>query len=106
MSHETHAHHEHDAKPVVQFNAGIYFVLILAGLFLASIAFVKSMSHSEGGHGAHETEATHEGHEGGAATHEATEGHEGHAAGTEAQGHEEHAAPAAPEAHHEEAAHH
>jgi len=96
MSHETHAHHEHDAKPVVQFKAGIYFVLILAGLFLASIAFVKSMSSDEGGHGAH-TEATHGEHEGAAATHEATEEHAAHEAApaTEAHGEAGHEAPAA-----------
>lgn len=106
MSHDTHEHHHHDAhndKPVIPFKAGIYFVLILAGLFLASISFVKVMSHDEGGHDAHgggnHTEAP--------AHHEGTGAHE--AAAPHEEGHE--AAPAhgeapaathetAPEAHH------
>lgn len=70
MSHDTHDHHHHDhhhdnhnEKPVVQFKTGIIFPLMLIGLFLASIAFVQSMNHSESGHGeAHANqhhEATH-----------------------------------------------
>lgn len=80
MSHDTHGHHHEpqNEKPVIAFKAGLYFVLILAGLFIASIAFVKSMSHDEGGaHGGHHTEATgHGGHE--------ANGHEGAGHGTEA----------------------
>jgi hypothetical protein len=95
MSHDTHEHHHetsHD-KPVLEFKSAFYFVIILAGLFIASIGFVKSMSHNEGGHDAHGAqhseavghEATH-----GEATHEAAPMHEEHAA----TGHDEEAAPA------------
>lgn len=85
MSHDTHQHHETpNEKPTLQFQSAFYFVIIIAGLFIATIAFVKSMSHDEGGHGAHAsghaTEATHESHE--------------------AAGAEHHEAPAAEEAHH------
>lgn len=96
MSHDTHGHEHHSANdnPSVAFKSAFYFVIILAGLFVAAIGFVKSMSHDEGGHvAAHGTEqhATHEGH--GEATHEEHN----------AMKHEEHqeAAPA----HEEEAKH-
>jgi hypothetical protein len=98
MSHDTHEHHHesHNDKPVLEFKSAFYFVIILAGLFIAAIGFVKSMSHDEGGHDAHgaqHTETTH-GHDG-AATHKeagnaAEPTHEGHA---EAE-HKEEAAPA------------
>jgi hypothetical protein len=73
MSHDNHNHHHdtHNDKPTVEFKSAFYFVIILAGLFLASISFVKSMSHDEaghGGHGAQHSEATS--HD--AATHETT----------------------------------
>ena len=104
MSHDTHGHHHdtHNDKPVVEFKSAFYFVLILAGLFIASIAFIKSMSHNEGGHEAHgaaHTEAGHAEHQD--AHHEATEHeataptHHDSAAHAEAEHHEE----AAPEHH-------
>ena len=72
MSHDTHGHH-HDTpndKPIIEFKSAFYFVLILAGLFIASMAFVKSMSHSEGGgheaHGAAHSDAGHAAHQEGA----------------------------------------
>ncbi len=86
MSHDTHQHHETpNEKPTLQFQSAFYFVIIIAGLFIATMAFIKSMSHDEGGgHGAHAsghaTEATHESHE--------------------AAGAEHHEAPATEEAHH------
>lgn len=66
MSHDTHNHHDnHNDKPEVQFKTGIIFPIMLIALFLASIAFVQSMSHNDSGHGdGHGTphkEATHEG---------------------------------------------
>lgn len=75
MSHDNHGHHHetHNDKPTVEFKSAFYFVIILAGLFLASIGFVQSMSHDEGGHGAHGAQhseaASHETHDA-AATHE------------------------------------
>lgn len=101
--HNNHGHHHHDAeadKPVIAFRSAFYFVLILAGLFVCSIAFIKSMSGGhEAGHGAHQ--ATEAGHGG---THEAAQGTEAHDApateahhGAEAEAHEE---PAPAEAHH------
>lgn len=92
MSHDTHEHHHetHNDKPVLEFNSAFYFVIILAGLFIASIGFVKSMSHDEGGHGAQHTEAAGHGHDA-AATHEETK-HEATPA-HEAE-HKEEAAPA------------
>ncbi len=72
MSHDNHNHHHetHNDKPTVEFKSAFYFVIILAGLFLASISFVQSMSHDEaghGGHGAQHSEAT---------SHDAAAGHE------------------------------
>lgn len=77
MSHDTHGHQHdtHNDNPSVQFNSAFYFVIILAGLFLAAMAFIKSMSHTEEGHGAahaqHTEAPAHEGHAS-EATHEAT----------------------------------
>ena len=76
-THDTHGHHHdtHNDKPVVEFKAAFYFVLILAGLFVAGIGFVKSMS------GSHETHTEAAGHnEHGAATHEATSEDHSHGA--------------------------
>lgn len=58
MSHDTHNHHQAgDDKPVLQFRTGISLVLILAGLFLAGIAFAKAMGgDEENEHGEHHTE--------------------------------------------------
>jgi hypothetical protein len=101
--HNNHGHHHHDAeatKPVIAFRAAFYFVLILAGLFICSIAFIQSMSGGhEGGHGAHQ--ATEAGHGGG---HEAAHGTEAaeehHEAGAAHEGTEAHEDPAPAEAHH------
>jgi len=56
MSHETH-HHTTDNTPKTSYNSAFWFVLILAGLFIAAVNFVNVMGHDEGGgHGAiHET---------------------------------------------------
>jgi hypothetical protein len=93
MSHDNHGHHHdtHNDKPNVEFKSAFYFVIILAGLFLASISFVQSMSHDEaghdGGHGAqhseaasHNSAATHE-----TTTHEAAKNEESK---NETEGHE------------------
>lgn len=103
MSHDTHEHH-HPAgndKPVVEFKSAFYFVLILAGLFIATIGFIKSMSHDEGGHGEHSaqhTEAAGHGHDA-AATHEEAK-HEATSAHDAAHGEAEHKEEAAPAEHH------
>ena len=91
MSHDTHNHHDtQNDKPVIAFKSAFYFVIMIAGLFIATIGFVKSMSHDEGGHDAH-----------GAAHSEAAHGtHEEHA--TEATQQELHGEKAE---HHEEAEH-
>lgn len=104
--HNNHGHHHHDAeadKPVIAFKSAFYFVLILAGLFICSIAFIKSMSGGhEGGHGEHQaTEASHGGGHGDAHGTEAQDAEAHH--GTEADAHESgeaHEAPAPAEAHH------
>lgn len=54
MSHETH--HPSDKTPKTSSSSAFWFVLILAGLFVAAVNFVNVMGHDEGGgHG-----ATHE----------------------------------------------
>ncbi len=100
MSHDTHNHHQpHNDKPVLEFKAGIFFVFILVGLFLAGIAFAKAMGgDEENGHGsAHHTEAAT--HEAGVTTHEADK-HEEHNTTTTPieEGHAHDATPA--EQHH------
>ncbi len=53
MSHETH-HHHHQADPRptrTPFIASFWFVIILVGLFIAAVNFVKVMGHDDGGHG-------------------------------------------------------
>src|ERR1044071_6189905 len=71
--HGTHHHHEgeHHAEPKskTSFSASFWFVLILVGLFIASVNFVSVMGHEEGGH-----EAATEQH--GGSKHEAA-GHSG-----------------------------
>jgi hypothetical protein len=95
MSHDLHGHHHenHNEKPIIEFKSAFYFVIILAGLFIATIGFVKSMSHDEGGHDAHgaqHTEATEHGHDG-----TSSEAAPAHDAPTEAEHKKEEAAPAA-----------
>lgn len=68
--HDTHGTH-HDVSDRTQsrtsFASAFFFVVILAGLFIAAVNFVKVMGHDdEGGHGTeHSTEHT-------VPTHEAT----------------------------------
>lgn len=67
MSHEAHHdthHHVEDPKPTTSFRSAFWFVLILAGLFVAAVNFVDVMGHDEEGHGGgHATEhATGTGH--------------------------------------------
>jgi hypothetical protein len=106
MSHEAHHDTHHtpaDTKPNTSYYAAFWFVVIIAGLFVAAVNFVNVMSNDdEGGHGAggHATEHTTE--HGGAATHEATPAHATEAQGTE---HAE-AAPTADTTHAHEAASH
>ncbi len=60
MSHETH-HHPVDPRPTkTPFISSFWLVIILVGLFIGAVNFVKVMSHTEGGHGAteHTKEAT------------------------------------------------
>ncbi len=72
MSHDNHNHHHetHNDKPTVEFKSAFYFVIILAGLFLASISFVQSMSHDEAGHGSHGAQHSE------ATSHDVAAGHE------------------------------
>jgi hypothetical protein len=62
MAHETH-HHSSDNQPRTAISSSFWFVLILAGLFIAAVNFVRSSSSGHDdhgtGHGQHETmEAT------------------------------------------------
>lgn len=67
MSHETHQ--PIDKKQVISMKSSFWFVLIIAGLFIAAVNFVSAMSHNEEGHGgAHTTEAP--------AHHDAAPGHD------------------------------
>lgn len=72
--HDTHHHDTTDTRPTTSFRASFWFVLILAGLFIAAVNFVGVMSHDteEGGHEGTHTEATHGGHGGHEGTMEAT----------------------------------
>lgn len=58
--HDTHGHHEvsERTQSTTSFRSAFFFVAILAGLFIASVNFVKVMGHDEeGGHGSeHATE--------------------------------------------------
>ena len=61
MAHETH-HHSSDNQPRTAISSSFWFVLILAGLFIAAVNFVRSSSsgHDDhgSGHGAAETHHT------------------------------------------------
>lgn len=51
--HDSHGHHHIDAdtRPTSSTRSAFWFVLILAGLFIAAVNFVGVMSHDEeGGH--------------------------------------------------------
>lgn len=78
MSHDTH-HKVEDKKPGSSFTSSIWFMLIMAGLFIAAVNFVGVMSHDEGGHGeeAHGTEhAAPAHHDDASPGHDAAEHHE------------------------------
>ncbi len=62
MSHESHhgtAHHPAENKSRIALNSAFWFVLILAGLFIAAVNFVAVMSHDDGGHGDAHAPASH-----------------------------------------------
>lgn len=72
MSHDTHTTPV-DNKPGSSFTSSIWFMLIIAGLFVAAVNFVNVMNHDDGGHGEeghatehaaphHSQDASHEGH--------------------------------------------
>lgn len=80
MSHSTH-----EEKPIISSRSAMFFALIIVGLIVGTMNFVKAMSHSEGhggGHGEHQTEAAH-----GAPAHGTPAAH-GEGQGHEATGHE------------------
>lgn len=54
MSHDTHTSHTADNKPTTSFRSAFWLVIILAGVFIAAVNFVKIESNSE----ASNTEAT------------------------------------------------
>lgn len=57
MSHDTHHTSTNDKKPGSSFTSAIWFVLLVAGLFIAAVNFVDVMGHEDAGHGdAHGTE--------------------------------------------------
>lgn len=97
MAHDTHQHHSTENKPKTALNSSFWFVLILAGLFIAAVNFINVMSHDDEGHGnGHDTHETHT-----PAGHEAATGaeHEAPAAGHDSAAGEHggdngHAAPA------------
>lgn len=68
MSHETIHTTNANKKISTSFYSSFWFVVLLAGLFVAAVNFVRVMSHDDGGHGSgHSTEAHHNpaGHSGG-----------------------------------------
>ena len=78
MSHDTH-HTTTDKRPGSSFTASIWFMLILAGLFIAAVNFVKVMSHDDGGHGEeHATEHAAPAHHDAETHHEAEGAEEAH----------------------------
>ncbi len=65
MSHDsTHHQHQGDQRPTTYFRSSFWFVVILAGLFIAGVNFVNVMGHDEGeGHDMHMHENTGHGTE-------------------------------------------
>lgn len=97
-AHHDAAHHPHNEANTskTSFTASFWLVIILVGLFIAALNFIEVMSHDDGGHGGHATEATHAPAGHGQDAHEATQ-HEA----------EQHTTPQAADSHqHEEPAHH
>ena len=74
MGHDTH--HKESEKIGSSFTSSIWFMLVLAVVFIAAVNFVSVMSHDDGGHGeSHGTEhAAPAGH--GEAPHDGGHGHE------------------------------
>lgn len=104
MSHEAHhdTHHQPaEATPTTSFRSSVWFVIILAGLFIAAVNFVNVMGHDEGeGHGseAHHTESVSGHHP---SSHEAGAAAEAATTGSDTQNAEEaHPAEEAPAEHH------
>ncbi len=105
MAHETHGAPSEQSKSIVSFKSSFWLVIILVGLFIAALNFIKVMGEGHEGKEGHNTEAAAHG-EGEAAkeadkTPHATEGH-AEAAGADTSKHEEKAAekPAAAPAEH------
>ena len=77
MSHDAQHGHGTENKAIISFGNSFWLVIILVGLFIASVNFVQIESSGtghEGGHG-DATHETHHGSHGAAGGHEAT--HEG-----------------------------
>ncbi len=56
MSHEAHndsAHAQTESKPTTSSRASFWFVVILAGVFIAAVNFVSIMGHDSEEHGVH-----------------------------------------------------
>lgn len=70
MSHDTHNQPSEIKSSTTSFRSAIWFVILIAGLFIAAVNFVNVMGHSEEGHSGHE--ATEQAH-GAAATEHAAE---------------------------------
>jgi hypothetical protein len=47
MSHDTHQHHPKENKTIISFKNSFWLVVIIVGLFVASLSFIKV--ESEGG---------------------------------------------------------
>lgn len=90
MSHDTHSQLSETKTTSTSFRSAFWFVILLAGLFIAAVNFVNVMGHSEEHGEGHEATATEQ-------THEMKQEHE--AAKPAAEEHGETPAPAAPETH-------
>jgi hypothetical protein len=87
MAHDTHGSHQTDNKPTTSFQSSFWLVIILAGLFIAAVNFVKIMSKEEA-HGS-ATEQMHNGHSSEGTHHESSkpEDHSTEGAHSEAHNH-------------------
>jgi hypothetical protein len=57
MSHDTHSSHTADKRSIASFRSAFWLIIILAGLFVAAVNFVKvESSETEEGHGTAATE--------------------------------------------------
>ena len=85
MSHDTHHTPQDSQKVGTSFKSSIWFMLILAFLFISAVNFVQVMSHDDGGHGEeHGTEHA------APAAHGEEHGHEAEAHGHEGAEHNAH----------------